>query len=435
VHHKFKIVLLLIILCLINLKSFANTKDFLPDALILLPENSNALIVEKSRQQVFLYSNVENKIIERYRFSCSTGEAYGIKIKSGDKKTPEGVYFIKDRYEDKDLSPIYGKKAFPIDYPNFMDKTAGRSGNNIWLHGTNKILKAMDSNGCVAMENENILKLSEYIAINKTPVIIVDTLSMTDRDKLDSQSKIIQELLKNWGNAVNKGSYHDYLSLYDSSYLPEMSWWKKWYDIRSKTSNDTGDFIVTLSNKEIYKQNDIYVIIFNMRLGLLKDKIDFGIRKLFVIKKSNSYKIIGDVYQSCNNQKECKKKSPLVAAADNLVQKIEQGPDIVDIVKTWLKVWTSKDMDEYASYYSKDFHSDGLNKKEWVKRKRDLAKRYGYINISASNFQVYEGKDKITIRFLQEYKSSGFSATGIKTLIFINEDKGWKIYRESWKKK
>ena len=435
VHHKLKIIFLLIILFLINLKAFANTEGMLPDSLILLPKDNNALLVEKSSQQVFLYSNIGTEIIERYKFSCSTGEAPGIKVKSGDKKTPEGIYFIKDRYEDKDLSPIYGEKAFPIDYPNFMDKVANRSGNNIWLHGTNKVLKAMDSNGCVAMENENILRLSEFVTINKTPVIIVDTLAMTERIKLESQSRLIQEWFKSWESAINKGSYHDYLNLYDSTYLPEIFWWKKWYDIRGKTSKTIGDFNVSINNKGIYKQNDIYVIIFNMTLELLEQNIDFGIRKLYVVKKNNSYKIIGDVYQACDNTKECKKSSPLVSAADNLVQKIQQGPDIRDITKDWAKVWTNKNMDEYATYYSKDFHSDGLNKKNWIKRKKSLAKSYGYINVQVSNFRVDKSKDSITIRFMQDYKSSGFSAIGIKTLIFINEDNGWKIYRESWKKK
>ncbi|MCP3900790.1 MAG: L,D-transpeptidase family protein, partial [Desulfobacteraceae bacterium] len=428
-------IFLLIILFLFSTNVVANTQKLLPDSLIFLPEDSNAIVVEKRSQQVLLYTNIGTEIIERYKFSCSTGEASGNKVKSGDKKTPEGVYFIKDRYEDKDLSPIYGKKAFPIDYPNFMDKVARRSGNNIWIHGTNKILKAMDSNGCVAMENENILSFSDYITINKTPVIIVDTLSMVDIGALDSQAGMIQDWFENWVNAINNGSYHNYLSLYDASYFPKILWWKKWSDIRSKTADTIGNLTVTISDKGIYKQNGIYVIIFNMGLELLKKKVDFGTRKLFVVQKNSNYKIIGDVYQTCDNKKNCKKNAPLVAAADNLVQKIELGPDIEDVVANWLKAWTSKDMDKYASYYSRDFHSDGLNKQEWVKRKRDLATRYDYIGVFANDLKVYKGSDRITIRFVQDYKSSGFSAIGIKTLIFINEDKGWKIYRESWKKK
>ncbi len=89
VHHKSKIILLLVVLFLISVKVFANTSEKLPDALISLPENSNAILVEKSSQQVFLYSNTGTKISRNLQFLCSTGEVYGNKQISGDKKTPE----------------------------------------------------------------------------------------------------------------------------------------------------------------------------------------------------------------------------------------------------------------------------------------------------------------------------------------------------------
>ena len=67
VHHKLKIIVLLIILFLINLKAFANIEEMLPDSLVLLPENSNAVLVEKISQQVFLYSSVVDEIIKKFR--------------------------------------------------------------------------------------------------------------------------------------------------------------------------------------------------------------------------------------------------------------------------------------------------------------------------------------------------------------------------------
>jgi murein L,D-transpeptidase YafK len=434
VHQKFKFFLLLIVFCFINFKVFANVSGKLPDSLIFLPENNNAILVEKSSQQLFLYSNVGEIISKNLQFLCSTGENYGNKERSGDKKTPEGVYFIKDRYEDKDLSAIYGKKAFPIDYPNFIDKAAGKGGNNIWLHGTNKVLKAMDSNGCVAMEDANIVNISDYIAINNTPVIIVNTLSMEDTGTLFSKRMRIQEWFKDWEDALNKGSYHDYLSMYDSTYLPEILWWKKWHDYRREAKKNIGEFNVIIENKGIYKQDGVYVIIFNMGLSLLKQRVDFGIRKLFVVEKSNTFKIVGDVYQSYDKNL-IKNGSPLVTSADNLIQHIEQGPDIREVIADWLEVWRKKEINAYASHYSKDFQSDGLNKEEWVARKKSLASRYGYIKVTASDFKIEKNKNNIVVKFLQNYKSSGFTAIGVKTLIFINEDKEWKIYRESWKRK
>jgi murein L,D-transpeptidase YafK len=434
VHHKFKCIFLIIIFCFFSTKAFADINGELPDSLIFLPENTNAILVEKSSQQVFIYSSAGDTISKSLQFRCSTGENYGDKEKQGDKKTPEGIYFIKDRYEDKDLSAIYGKKAFPIDYPNFMDKKAGKTGNNIWLHGTNKVLKDMDSNGCVAMEDENIVSISDYIAINTTPVIIVENLSMEGKDKLSNKKIMIQEWFKGWIKAVNNGSYHDYLNMYDKSYLPEILWWQEWYDIREYAKKNIGILNATVENKGVYRQNGVYVILFDMGMKLLDQNIAFGIRKLFVIERDTTFKIVGDVYQDYD-EKIAGKRYPLISAADSVVKSIERGPDIKEVFADWLNAWTNKDMERYASYYSKDFRSDGLNKAKWVDRKKSLASRYGYINVSADDIKIKRNKNNVVVSFLQDYKSSGFSAIGVKTLIFINEDKEWKIYRESWKRR
>ena len=133
------------------------------------------ILVEKDSQQLFLYA-YEGTFRELYRMNCSTGKVRGNKSVSGDMKTPEGVYFITKQIPKRDLAPIYGTRAFPIDYPNSFDHTAGRGGNSIWLHGTNKPLKSRDSNGCIALANSDIDKLAKYITVNKTPVIIVDKL-------------------------------------------------------------------------------------------------------------------------------------------------------------------------------------------------------------------------------------------------------------------
>ncbi len=179
------------------------------------------------------------------------------------------------------------------------------------------------------MENNNILKTSEYLFLNKTPVIIVDTMVMTDRNNLIAQRELIFKWLKGFNNAIDKGSYHDYLNLYDNSYLPKISWWNNWFHIRGETKKNIGDFSVVISNKGIYKQDDVYIIIFHLGLNLKDQNINFGVRKLFVINKDNTYKIIGDEYQYLE-EKLHKNKSPLVATAKNLVKKLEQGPDIQD---------------------------------------------------------------------------------------------------------
>ena len=152
----------------------------LPDSIITLPENENAILVEKETQTLYVYSRENKKIDVAFSADCSTGEVFGAKKKAGDKKTPEGVYFLIDEYEDRYLTPVYGKKAFPSDYPNFLDLRLGKEGSAIWIHGTDKTLKPMDSNGCIALENDKILSLADYIQLDSTPLIIVEKIQKTD---------------------------------------------------------------------------------------------------------------------------------------------------------------------------------------------------------------------------------------------------------------
>ena len=122
-------------------------------------EKNHVIIVDKAAQEVLVYAgNGQWRLIRR--FPCSTGENKGPKQSDGDKKTPEGIYFCTHHYARKDLTPIYGNHAFPLDYPNALDRQAGKGGDAIWIHGTNKTLQTRDSNGCVVLADDDIEQLA-----------------------------------------------------------------------------------------------------------------------------------------------------------------------------------------------------------------------------------------------------------------------------------
>ena len=417
-----------------NCMLFAENHTF-PGAIIELPENENAIIVEKKTQTLFLYTLKDGELLIDFKAPCSTGEIEGIKQKAGDKKTPEGIYFLNDEYEDKYLSPIYGKKAFPTDYPNFIDNKAGKNGSAIWIHGTNKELKPLDSNGCIALENSNILKLSNYINLDSTPVILLQTIKMVDKDTLLNHKTDILNMISQWINALETGSYHDYLSFYSSKYLPEISWWENWYKLREKNDRGKSEFAleVKIDKVGIYHHDQVFVSLFEYYLELEDQRVLLGKRKLFLEYENGKYKIIGDVFQKIAKNFQSQ-KYPLIAAA-----KVFNAPDKKDLVlKTihkWLTAWSTKDMDKYASFYADNFYSDGLNKKKWIKKKQKLANKYDFINVSGQAFEIKFIKQMCEVVFFQEYESSGFTTQGTKKLKLVNKGGLWKIYQESWKEK
>ena len=416
-----------------------------PAAIIALPENENAILVEKQTQKFYIYraDPGAGNVKQIFETACSTGEVFGPKVQAGDKKTPEGIYFLIDEYEDRYLTPIYGKRAFPIDYPNFMDIRQGKNGSAIWIHGTDKVLKSMDTNGCIAVENQDVLMLSDYITLHATPLVIVEKIVyMTPEEQQQAKDRILS-FVNNWIQAHITGSYHDYLSFYSPGYLPDISWWESWVKLRKTTETPPENIHIQVSDMGIYQHQDMVVVLMDFGLVLKDARRFLGKRKLFIQKAGSlELQITGDTFQVLEKSHE-KSPDPLVAAASMLpvhapAPKTEPGHDhasALEMVHQWLAAWSAEDMDAYAAFYDPGFYADGMNKTQWVNRKKQLSGKYSYIKVTGKDFTIIKNKNGLEIRFFQTYESSGFSTTGIKQLTLVKKDGLWKIFRENWKEK
>jgi lipoprotein-anchoring transpeptidase ErfK/SrfK len=169
----------------------ASSGSQLPANLIISPKAGahHLILVEKSSQQLFIYDFDGNYTLVR-TFACATGESPGDKQTSGDRRTPEGVYFFTKAVGEKHLSPTYGARAFPINYPNLFDQRNSKGGNNIWVHGTNGEFKARSTNGCVVLDNSDVMQLDAYIKLWDTPIIIEEKLKYADRESLIRQGQL-----------------------------------------------------------------------------------------------------------------------------------------------------------------------------------------------------------------------------------------------------
>jgi len=438
-----------------------------------------AIVVDKATQQLSLYGFENGRFRRIEQVPCSTGKVRGDKQKSGDQKTPEGAYFFTREILDRDLAPLYGSGAFPLDYPNFRDKKAGRNGYAIWLHGTNRPLKARDSNGCIAVRNADLDRLKPFISLQRTPIVIQDRMQYDTETDAVRQTAQIKRFLSMWNAALQKGSYHEYLSFYAPEYLPDISWWPKWREERDRAgASVSATPETTVEGAIILKDGDIYTVLFDryMRLGAHRQYI--GAQKLYVALRPDGLKIVGDVFQAPSTDLPAKREHLLLAGVQKLelaaakeaeaiaarqqaaVKQAEtiaarqqsngqqsepvakrrpgagkQGESIPAMVAGWLKAWSSKDLKRYGSYYHRGFVSQGMNKRQWLAHKARLNKKYRSISVSASDLRIDQGRDRSTVSFIQNYRSNVYRALGIKTLILRREGDRWKIFRESWKKR
>lgn len=134
------------------------------------------IIVDKSAHQMKVYSN--SVLIKTYTIAIGSNNT-GTKEYKGDKRTPEGSYFIFDK------NPNSGwHKNLGISYPNKADiaralKTGKSTGGDIKIHGLKnggfplgRFHRFKDwTNGCIAITNEEIDDLYGHTPVG-TPIII-----------------------------------------------------------------------------------------------------------------------------------------------------------------------------------------------------------------------------------------------------------------------
>jgi hypothetical protein len=148
--------------------------DYLPAPLLKLGDKqSHVLLIDTSRSRLFVYANDLGRPRYVTDFYISLGKNGIDKSREGDQKTPIGVYTIISLKQK--LPDFYGPGAYPLSYPNEWDRINGRNGHGIWLHGTPSETYARApwaTDGCIVLTNEDLARLSKYVDVSRTPVVI-----------------------------------------------------------------------------------------------------------------------------------------------------------------------------------------------------------------------------------------------------------------------
>jgi murein L,D-transpeptidase YafK len=154
----------------------------------LARSQSHVLLVDTTRSRLFVYAN-DLGGRPRYvgDFYISLGRNDGQKSDEGDQKTPLGVYKIIDKRAG--LPDFYGPNAYPIDYPNDLDRMEGRRATASGCTArprrpTAAAPRATD--GCIVLTNDDLAKVSKYVDVAHTPVVIVDKLEWRDPERWEA---------------------------------------------------------------------------------------------------------------------------------------------------------------------------------------------------------------------------------------------------------
>jgi len=137
-----------------------------------LPSDSviDRIVVLKSKRQLLVYQ--QDELLKTYKISLGRNPI-GTKQFQGDKKTPEGKYYINDKNPNSQFHKNLG-----ISYPDQQDIEFAKSlnkdpGGDIKIHGLrnglgfiSKLHRLVDwTNGCIAVTNFEIDEIFNHTSI------------------------------------------------------------------------------------------------------------------------------------------------------------------------------------------------------------------------------------------------------------------------------
>ena len=166
------------------------------------------MVCQKDIKDIRLYDTKSK--LQLFNSDVFVGEKQGDKQVEGDLKTPIGAYKLTSRITNVD--PFYGPLALVTNYPNLYDKSQGKTGHGIWIHGLPLNQERDDyTKGCIALDNTKIKKLDKKINISNSVLVISE--KKLDSVSKDDMSIVLSNIFK-WRDAWIESDITSYLSFY-----------------------------------------------------------------------------------------------------------------------------------------------------------------------------------------------------------------------------
>lgn len=381
--------------------------------------NSTTVLVDKHSRSAYLVDLEQDKPRLRRSFDdLLFGENDGEKSQEGDKRTPEGVYRIVNYIPKDKLAPIYGAGAFPINYPNTLDRIEGRNGSGIWLHGRDDSdPKKQVTRGCVAFNNNQIGELRGLLQID-TPVIITRETQFIPATEYQQQREELFSLFDSFIGAWEGGDmsqleqllhpdFHSPGGIDRDAWLARKSQLNQLYPKRHIETDDIYAF------KEDGEQ-----VVFDFTQFYCADNMNArGKKKLFFKRDHGKLKLITETYSDL--------------PTDSFTnQKVDH------FIGDWLNAWRSADLENYLSHYGKQFRDgSGKDLSQWREYKREIFQERPDQQIQIRDLSIQELQgNRYQIRFQQDYRSADYADSGIKTLLLEGCPGEFQIVAERWSK-
>ena len=219
-----------------------------PAYLLELPASVETVLVAETNGAVLHRISNDSRVLgysdESY---MSIGQNGVGKQRPWDRRTPLGIYFITEQLDTTKLHERYGPTAFSLDYPNIWDRLNRRGGDGIWIHGVDESggkRPPLDTDGCIALPNNDIVALEEFLQPTVTPVIIARDIRWASAAEIAAVRDEVRLAVDTWAESIRSRDLHRYLSFYAEDFGYRGMTREQWAHYRVVTlgARPIGDF-------------------------------------------------------------------------------------------------------------------------------------------------------------------------------------------------
>lgn len=280
--------------------------DLFPASLLQISETETfskyAFLVDKEKRILAVFERDGENIKKVLEYPADIGKNDGPKMRRNDKKTPEGIYFLGEKLTQPEIPfNLYGHLAFTTNYPNYFDKMENKTGDGIWLHAVpDTIPLNRGSRGCVVVRNEVIKKLSDFVKLKETPILIFDKVEYISKKDHEKERKNFSEFIEKWRSAWEAQDMDQYLSFYSDNFKApgfDKQGWRKHKERLKKRY----EFVkIGLSQPYIVQHNN-QLLIKTLQRYESNQHVDYGVKTIYALKEKDSYKIVREEWEPYNS--------------------------------------------------------------------------------------------------------------------------------------
>lgn len=137
---------------------------------------SRTIIVDKLNLQLYVIERSDTLL----SVPISVGANYGDKLIKGDKRTPEGSFYISQIQNSSKWKHDFGDGNGEINgaYGPWFLRLKTSKWTSIGIHGTcfPESIGTRASEGCVRLLNQDIIRLKELTSLGTTVIILPDSI-------------------------------------------------------------------------------------------------------------------------------------------------------------------------------------------------------------------------------------------------------------------